>query len=363
MDLQTLPTPALVIRASTVRRNLQRMAEYAASPRLSLRPHTKTHKCPRLARMQMEHGAVGLTVAKLGEAQVMAEAAEDITLAYPALDPYRAAELAELARERTIRVGIDSTAAADALSEAARSAGSTLGVLVDLDVGQGRTGVQSPEAALDLARHIDRQNGLRLDGLIFFPGHVGGPPAEQGPALERIDALLGEVIDRWKQDGLEAAIVSGGSTPTAYQSHRLRNLTEIRPGTYIFNDANCVHGGYTEWDNCAARILCTVVSDAVPDQVIVDAGSKTLTGEPCRPAPDSGHGLVLEHPGAKIHNLSEEHGQVDVSACDPPPRLGERLSVIPNHVCPCVNRRDELWWEEGDGTLTPLPVAARGMVT
>lgn len=357
-----LPTPALLIRGSTVRRNLQRMADYAAAHNLDLRPHTKTHKSPHFARMQMQHGAAGLTVAKAGEANVMAEAADDLTVAYPALDLHRAAELARLAHRKTVRIGIDSAHAADALNQAADAVGSTLGILVDLDVGQHRTGVQSPEDATTLARHVDRLPALRLDGLIFFPGHISQPPDQQDPALQQVDSFLAEVIQRFQQQGLEPAIVSGGSTPTAYQSHLVTRLTEIRPGTYIFNDANCVRGGHATWDDCAARIRCTVVSNAVPRQAVIDAGSKTLTSDPCGPAPETGHGHVLEHPEAKITKLSEEHGQIDIARCDPPPKLGDRLTVIPNHVCPCVNLQDRIWWEDDDGTVEPLTVAARGMI-
>jgi D-serine deaminase-like pyridoxal phosphate-dependent protein len=158
--------------------------------------------------------------------------------------------------------------------------------------------------------------------------------------------------------------VSGGSTPTAFTSHLVTSLTEMRPGTYVYNDMNTVHAGYCELDDCAARIVCTVVSDAVPGQVIIDAGGKTLTYDKCGPAPASGHGYIVEYPRAKITKLSEEHGQVDVSACDRAPRVGERVTVIPNHVCPCVNLQDAVWWvENGDGKAEPMPVDARGKLS
>src|SRR3954470_15954529 len=157
-----LPTPSIVIDAAVVRRNVERLADYARRHGLKLRPHTKTHKSVMLGRMQIEHGAVGLTVAKVGEAKVMTDAADDLLMAYPAVDPLRCGELAQLARGHTIRVGIDSRTAADALADAARSAGSTIGILVDLDVGLHRTGVQTPNDALALAQHISKQQGLRL---------------------------------------------------------------------------------------------------------------------------------------------------------------------------------------------------------
>jgi D-serine deaminase-like pyridoxal phosphate-dependent protein len=312
--------------------------------------------------MQMDHGAVGLTVAKVGEAKVMAEVSDDVLMAYPAVDPRRCRELADLAKTKTVRVAIDSAKAGAELYHAARSAGSTIGILVDLDVGNGRTGVQTPEEALALARQVDRVPSLRLDGLLFFPGHIGGPPETQEPGLRAVDEKLAEVIGLWRHSGLEAAIVSGGSTPTALQSHRVTRMTEIRPGTYVFSDMNCVRGGCATLDDCAARVVCTVVSTAVPGQVVIDAGSKTLTSDRCGPAPESGFGHVVEYPRAKVTKLSEEHGQVDVTACDRAPRVGERVTVIPNHICPCINLQDQVWLKFGEEPLRAVKVDARGKV-
>jgi D-serine deaminase-like pyridoxal phosphate-dependent protein len=360
---QTLPTPFILIDAQVVRRNIERMAAYAATHRLGLRPHTKTHKSTRLGKMQLDHGAIGLTVAKPGEAQVMAEVCDDVLLAYPVINPMRCTDLARLASSRNVRVALDSTIAADALSAAARSARSTIGILVDLDVGHHRTGVQTPADALQLAQYVARSPGLRLDGILFFPGQLShGPPDANEAPLRAISAKLTETKDLWKRHGLEATIVSGGSTPTAIQSHLIPELTEIRPGTYIFNDINSVRSGCATLEDCAARIITTVVSTAVPGQVVLDAGSKTLTSDRCGPAPDSGHGYIIEYPRAKITKLSEEHAQVDLTGCDQAPKIGDRLTVIPNHICPCVNLQDTVWWQEPGEPPVALPVEARGKV-
>ena len=360
--IEDLPTPCIVIDAAIVRRNLAKAASYACEHHLGIRPHTKTHKSTLLARMQLEHGAVGLTVAKVGEAGIMASVTDDLLMAYPAVDRRRCAELANLARGRKVRVGIDSTAAADCLAAAARSAGSTIGILVDLDVGHHRTGVQSPEDALALARYIEKAPGLRLDGVMFFPGHISSPPNEQAPALQAVSELLESLLAVWRKNGLEAKNVSGGSTPTLFQSHLIPHLTEIRPGTYVYNDMNCVRGGCATLDDCAAWIITTVVSTAVPGQVVLDAGSKTLTSDRCGPAPDSGHGRVLEYPNAKIVKLSEEHAQVDVTACDRAPKVGDRVTVIPNHICPCINLQDAVYWKEPGELARAMKVDARGKV-
>jgi D-serine deaminase-like pyridoxal phosphate-dependent protein len=356
-----LPTPAIVIDAAVARRNLAKLAAYAKAHGVGLRPHTKTHKSVMLGRMQMEMGAVGLTVAKVGEAEVMAEASSDLLMAYPAADALRCAALAKLAQRVTVRVGIDSSVAADALAEAARAAGTTIGILVDLDVGLHRTGVQSPQTARELGEYVSRQKGLRLDGIMFYPGHVKDESPESLSQLAAVEQRLAETIALFKKSGLNTGIVSGGSTPAAYQAHRMPSMTEARPGTYIFFDMNGVHGGYAKLEDCAARIHCTVVSTAVPGQFVIDAGSKTLTSDKCGPAPESGHGYVMEYPAAKIVKLTEEHGQVDASWCERAPAVGERVTVIPNHICPCVNLQDRVWWSEG-GEVRPIEVDARGRV-
>jgi D-serine deaminase-like pyridoxal phosphate-dependent protein len=362
--IEDLPTPFILIDGKTVRRNIARMAEYAAAHRLQLRPHTKTHKSKYLAKMQLDAGAVGLTVAKPGEAMVMAEVCGDILMAYPAVHAVPCGQLAELAGTKTIRVGLDSTFAADQLAAAAQAAGVTIGVLIDLDLGHHRTGVQSADDSVALAKHVSRTNGLRLDGVMFFPGHINMPPADQGPAMIAIDHQLDHILSLWREHGLQAGIVSGGSTPAAFQSTLLHHLTEIRPGTYIFNDMNCVHGKSATLEDCAARIIATVVSTAVPGQVVLDAGTKTLTSDRCGPAPDSGHGYIVEYPQAKIAKLNEEHAQMDVTRCDRVPRIGERVSIIPNHICPCVNLQDRVWWTENGERPRPRPltVDARGKV-
>src|SRR5688500_13188441 len=159
--MDATPTPSLIIDLPIVRRNIAGLADYGRAHNLAIRPHTKTHKSIRMAKLQLEAGAAGLTVAKVGEAMTMAEAGRDIFIAYPGLDPWRSERLASLAKTHELRVGFDSKEAADLIGQAARGAGATIGVLVDLDVGFHRTGVQSPEEALGLARHVSKIKGLR----------------------------------------------------------------------------------------------------------------------------------------------------------------------------------------------------------
>ncbi|MCE9589343.1 MAG: alanine racemase [Planctomycetes bacterium] len=360
-----IPTPALVIDEPTARRNLTRLAQYAKGKGLGVRPHTKTHKSLLMAREQLKAGAVGLTVAKVGEAEVMAKVGEDLLLAYPALDPARTGRIAALARDKTIRVAVDSAFAADALADAARRAGATIGILVDIDVGFHRTGMQTPAQALALAQHVSKTKSLRLDGLFFYPGHIVAKPDEQTAILAPIEAMLEETITLWKKNGLEAKIVSGGSTPTGTQSHHLKALTEIRPGTYIYYDRNCITGNWCAIDDVAAVIVCTVISDAVPGKCVLDAGTKTFTSD--RLVGDAtnqhGSGLIIEYPQAKIVRCSEEHAEVDLSLCDRRPKLGDRVRVIPNHICPCVNLQDQMYLRHEDGTIETLPIEGRGKLS
>ena len=362
-DLRQLPTPAMVIDGAVVRRNIQRLAAYVAKHHLGLRPHTKTHKNRFIAGLQMEAGAIGLTVAKVGEAEALRSAADNFLMAYPAVDPARCQRLAELAHTHTIRVAADSSFGIQALAAAAKDAGTTIGVLVDIDIGMRRTGVATAEESLQLAQLIETTPGVRLDGILSYPGHIWNPIAEQNAPLAAVAAKLQEAIDLWKANGLEAKIVSGGSTPAAYQSHLVPQWTEIRSGTYVFNDMNTFRGGYCALEDCAARLHCTVVSAAVKNQIVIDGGTKTFTSDLCLPARDSGHGYMLEYPAARLTALSEEHGQVDVSACEQRPKVGERVSVIPNHICPCVNLQDAIWWRETDGSLRRINIDGRGKLS
>ncbi len=358
------PTPHLLIDAEIAERNHQRLLDYLREHGLCLRAHTKTHKIKKLGELQAGPMSVGLTVAKVGEADVMATVCDDLLLAYPIVDNARAERVAALANQVNIRVAVDSKLAIQTLSDAAgaRAVPPEIGILVDMDVGYGRTGVQTPADSLELAQFVDATQHVRLDGLFIYPGHVRGTLDEQTTTLTVVDAKVQQATGLWLEHGLEPAIVSSGSTPSAYHSHLVRAVTEIRPGTYIYNDMNTVRGGYCTIGDCAARLVCTVVSNAVPGQVVIDAGSKTLTMDPSIDGPNAGFGAIVEYPEARIARLSEEHGQVDITNCPNAPQLGERVHVIPNHICPCSNLQNEVWWLDRTVNDEPqrIPVDARG---
>ncbi len=362
MRVSELDTPALVIDLEILESNLRRMASYCAGHGIALRPHIKTHKIPAIARMQIQAGAAGITVAKLGEAEVMVrEGLDDILVAYPVVGSSKLARLIALAEKTRITVATDSLEVAREISRASHTAGTQVGLLAEFDAGLHRCGVQNPGELVELARGMARLPGVDFAGFMFFPGHIRVPPQEQIPLLEQIDVQLREAQDQLFNSGIELRDVSGGSTPSAFQSHVMKTVTEIRPGTYVFNDMNTVRCGATDLSTCALTVHTTVVSRAVAGRAVVDAGSKTFSSDPWRGGGE-GFGYCLEHPDALLESMSEEHGHLNIVACSLPPKLGDRLRFIPNHVCTALNLHNEVWAARNDEVVERWPVEARGLV-
>ncbi len=367
MKIYELDTPALLIDLDCVEKNLAQLADYCRQHHLRLRPHTKTHKLPELARMQVERGACGVTVAKVGEAEVMAEAGiENILIAYPVLGPDKAARVAALARTCAISVAIDSREAADSLSAGAHAAGVTLDILVELDTGFHRCGVPpvgnetGAPTLVKLARAVAALPGLRFAGIMFFPGHIHVQPERQPELIRRQNEILARAIEALESQGLPCQVVSGGSTPTRFNSHLMPQVTEIRPGTYIFNDRNTVHLKAAQPDDCALSVLVTVVSAAVDKQIIVDGGSKTFSSDRHLAGPELGYGEVLGRPDLLLAGLSEEHGHIAAPQGRGGIRVGDRLRVIMNHACVCVNLHETAYLHRGDEVVNCYRVAGRG---
>ncbi|HEX6135159.1 MAG TPA: alanine racemase [Longimicrobiales bacterium] len=358
--LDSLLTPAAVVDLDRMEANLDRMAGYARTHGLALRPHTKTHKSPLLAAEQIRRGAAGLTVAQLHEARVMADVANDVLLAHPPVGAPKLARLLGLPATTRVTVALDSREALEPLATAAAGAAREVGVLVELDLGMHRVGIPDAAAAVELCALCNRLDGVQWRGVLFYPGHIREHVSEQDAALERVDTQLADVLDRLGERDLVPAIVSAGSTPAAFASHRIHGLTEIRPGTYIFNDRTTSEIGACTWDDCAYSVLATVVSTAVPGQAVIDAGSKALFREEIRGSAAAGFGALLDRPDVIVKGMSEEHGLLDLSATDWRPRIGERVRVVPNHVCVSVNLHDTMWGVRGDRIERSWPVAARG---
>lgn len=359
-SLDELITPAALVDLDRMDANLDRMAEYAASQQLHLRPHTKTHKSPELARAQLRRGAAGVTVATVREAHAMSTVAEDILLAHPPVGTPKLAALFSLPDHVRICVALDSIEALDALAEAAGRAGRRVGVLVELDLGMRRVGIGAEQDVVALVDRVTDAAPLEWRGLLFYPGHIRMHVREQHESLARLEADLAAHLDALAERGLQPATVSAGSTPTAFGSHRIRGITEIRPGTYIFNDRTTAAMGTCVWEDCAYTILATVVSTAVAGQAVVDAGSKALAREEIRGSEAPGFGALRDRPEVVVRALSEEHGILDLANTDWRPRIGERVRIVPNHVCVSVNLQTHVHGIRADTIERTWPVVARG---
>ncbi|MGW0038908.1 alanine racemase [Gordonia sp. NPDC003376] len=364
-DITVTDTPYLQVATDRLEANLAAMAVRASRLGVDLRPHAKTHKCLELARLQIDHGAVGLTVATIGEAEVFAAAAADIGcrdlfLAYPVwVTPHKGARLRALARDVAVRVGIDSAAAAVRLGAevgATRLAVETgtfhpVTVVVEVDSGQHRTGVVPEQAGVVAGAAVDA--GLDVVGVFTFPGHGYGPgPAREVAAAQEAHAL-GVAADALRARGIEPTVISGGSTPTARFADA-GVLTELRPGVYPFQDAQQVELGTCDVSEVALTAVTTVVH-RTGHRVVVDAGSKVLGAD--RPAWASGFGRVPDVPDAVIVALSEHHAVIEypVDLADGElPEPGAVITVIPNHVCSAVNLADVLVL---DSPVPGVPVA------
>ncbi|MFB3920538.1 MAG: alanine racemase [Terriglobia bacterium] len=363
MNYRDLSTPALAIDLDVVERNLDRMAKRCRQHGIGLRPHTKTHKTPEVARMQLERGAVGLTVAKVGEAEAMAAAGlDDILIAFPIFGGEKLRRIAELAKTRRLLLSLDNEATALELSRAAAAQGSTVGVLVEFDAGFHRCGLPPGPPCVQLARKIEKLPGIGFRGLMTYFGHVWGTAEERRAEAERTAGQVAKALAAFREDGLRVEVISGGSTPSAEFAHLIPGLTDIRPGTYVYNDMNTYYQGACGLEDCAARIVTTVVSTAVPGKVIIDSGSKTFSSDALGSGPKSGHGYVVEAPDAPIIKLNEEHGHLDITKSSHPFHVGEVLTVIPNHVCTCVNMHDEVFITRGGEVKGSWRVAARGKI-
>ena len=358
MHVSEIDTPALVVDLDIFERNLNRVAGYARDHHLRLRPHAKTHKSVWIGRRQLDLGAAGLTCAKVTEAEVLMGAdPHDLLLAYPILGKAKLAHLMQLARRTRVTVALDSEEAARGLSEAATE---EIGVLAEVDAGLGRVGVAPGEPLLALARVIESLPHLRFEGITFYPGHIKSLDAEGLAALSRVSEMLKGILEDFARAGIEVKIVSGGSTPALFHSHEIAGLNEIRPGTYVFNDINTVRSGGCAMEDCAASILATVVSTARPGHMIIDGGSKTFSSDRPVNSADVTFGHIVEAPGARFHKMNEEHGFVDLTGEGSVFRIGERVHVIPNHICVAVNLHEKIYGIRGESVDRVWQVDARG---
>lgn len=347
MTIHDLDTPALTIDLDILEKNIRETAEACQKAGIALRVHTKTHKIPEIAHMQLKAGAIGIVCQKVGEAEAMvAGGISDILIPYNIVGPIKVKRLAALCKRATITVAVDSEITARGISDGVSAQGGTVRVLVECDTGGKRCGVQSPEAARDLALKIAHMPGLKFQGIMTFPSQERAKPF-----LDKTRALI-------EAAGLPVHTISGGGTGTAEVSKTI-GCNETRIGSYVFEGLTRISHEKNPPNprTCAERMIVTVVSTPTPDRIIIDAGMKTFTSYPPTP-----YGYIVEHPSAKIYGMSVEHGHIDVSACNHTFTVGDRLSVIPLHQGMTTNLHDEVYAVRNGNVEAVWKVAGRGKV-
>jgi len=346
MHIYDLDTPALVIDLDVLERNIADMAAHCKDLGIALRVHTKTHKVPEIAQMQLAAGSQGIVCQKVGEAEVMARAGiRDILIPYNILGTQKLRRLTALAKMAAITVAADSEETVRGLSAQAAADGVTIRVLVEADTGGQRCGVQTPEASRDLGRLVADLPGLELAGMMTFPSNLRG------------QAFFDSARELWARDGLPCEVLSGGGTGLEAVSKQL-GFNEHRSGSYAYEGLTRIQkSADLTPERCALRVIVTVVSVPTAGRVIIDGGQKTFESYP--PVP---YGLIIEHPEARIHAMSVEHGHVDVSGCNHRFRVGEKLSVIPLHQGKVTNMHDEVAAARNGEVVCVWDVAGRGKV-
>lgn len=361
-NIYDLDTPTLLVDLDRMERNIATMAYTIRSGGKKQRPHTKTHKTPEIARLQIEAGATGLTVAKLGEAEVMVDAGfEDLLIANEIVGPRKIERLMALMDRARIVVGVDSREVAEPLSAAARVRADRLGIYLEVDAGLGRAGARSPEEALELARIVSDMPGLELKGVFTYEGQLykAQDAAERLQIAKSVASQLRELAAAMQAQGTPAEIWSVGSTPGAPLFAELEGVTEIRSGVYVFNDRMQMKYG-AKPDDCALTVLTTIISVRPDGKIIVDAGVKALASD-C-PFPDKTYGEVLGHPELSVAGASEEHGHLQAHGPRTTLRVGDKIRIIPNHACTCVNMHDALTLFRGESVEDVWTIAGRGKI-
>ena len=346
MNIAALDTPTLAADLDVLEQNIDGMAQHCHQLGIPLRVHTKTHKVPEIAKLQIAAGSQGITCQKLGEAEVMVDVGVDnILIPYNIVGKPKLKRLTALVQRARITVALDSEETATGISQQAIADSCVVPVIVELDTGSGRCGVQSPQEAQRLAQQILKMQGIDFQGIMTYPSNVRAKP------------FIEETLDLLLSDGIPVNIISGGGTGSEAASKEL-GCTETRSGSYVYEGMTRI--GNSEMltpERCVLRVIVTVVSTPTPDRIIIDGGQKTFTSYPPTP-----YGHIVEHPDAKIYGMSVEHGHVNVSECSHRFKVGEQLSVIPLHQGMTSNLHDKFVGVRGDQVEAIWQIAGRGKV-
>ncbi len=357
-----LDTPSLLLDESIMQRNIDEMAEMARGFGVALRPHIKTHKSTVIAHRQLKAGAVGIMCAKLTEAEVFADAGvADIVLGYQIIGPIKIRRMLSLMEKTKLSVVLDSMIAAELLSAALQREHRSIDIYLEVNTGHERAGTRFGQETADLAAQIARLPGLRIVGVMTHEGHASGQPPESIAAVSvQAGERLVETAELVRKAGVPIEVVSVGSTPCAMYTPTVPGITELRTGTYVFRDTMGFRYGIYGPERCAVRYLATVSSRPVRERAVLDSGAKTLAADGSMGHP--GHGYIVGHPDARIERLNEEHGVVILPEGETGFELGDRVEVIPNHVCTSVNLHDRMIVVRDGAVVDEWRVDARGRV-
>jgi len=351
MKLHDIETPAAIINESVARHNIERFQNHCSQNKLALRPHIKTHKLPHFAKMQIDAGAIGITCQKLSEAEAMANAGiDDILITYNILGSAKLSRLQRLAAQvKHLAVTADNVAVIEGLASTFKDQAQPLPVMVECDTGANRCGVMTPAEVLNLASRIDQASGLTFHGLMTYPPRDGA---------KHVQSFIDNSLTVLTNADIDCPVVSSGGSPNMWSAGDINGVTEYRIGTYIYNDRSLVTSGVCSWDDCALCVMTTVVSAPAPGRAIVDAGSKTLTSDLLGLA---GYGHVLGHDDVTVSGLSEEHGTLTWPQGEKFD-VGQRVYIVPNHVCVVSNMLEYVWIKGDDNSFRKFKVEARGGV-
>lgn len=348
MHIDELDTPVMLVDLDKLEDNISRLQRDLDRLGLKNRPHIKTHKIPAIGWKQIEGGAIGITCQKLGEAEVFAAAGfKDILIPYNIVGRSKVERLIQLSYQARVTVALDSEPTARGISELARSEGVTVPVLIEMDSGSHRAGVQTPEEALALARLVHDLPGLAFEGLMCYPSR---------PHMKDVFGRTRELLER---DGFAVKVISGGGTGAQEVSKEI-GCTEHRSGTYIYNDLSVARSGRCTIEQCAMTVMVTVVSTAYPGKATVDGGSKTFTSDAI--SPDKPNGYCVEYPEIYLERMNEEHGILNTEKLQGQLRVGQRLNIIPMHACGTTNLHDYVAAHRGGKVVAIWPVLARGKI-
>ncbi|MGS0646515.1 D-TA family PLP-dependent enzyme [Komagataeibacter melomenusus] len=353
ISIDKLDTPAVLVDIDKAFSNINKAQQYANAHGFSLRPHIKTHKLPYFAHAQVKAGAVGITCQKLTEAEIMAQAGlADILLTYNIIGAHKLGRMVNLARQVALSVVADNIPVVEGYDRATAGADiAPLRVFVECDTGGGRCGVQTAEEALTIARRIMSAPNLQFAGLMTYP--AAGRQAQSDQWLGHARAVL-------EAAGLSVPAITVGGTPDLWTAGDMQNMSEYRPGTYVYMDRSQVAVGAATVDDCALTVMATVISRPTETRAIIDAGTKTLTSDLLG---QDGYGHIIDHEESRITALSEEHGTITAGVDATLPGIGEKVRIIPNHACVVTNMFDHVYLVSNGKVVDRLPVAARGGVS